>query len=76
MNPKDANSIWNTLAWYHDLDGFTEIPDKMERLCVILRNEGRTYTYIQRCLGNPSKKWIRQTLLKWAPDLIENYKKY
>lgn len=76
MDPKDANSIWNNLAWYHDLDAFPEITDKMERLCVILRNEGHTYTYIQRCLGNPSKKWIRQTLLKYAPDLIENYKKY
>lgn len=76
MDAKDANNIWSNLAWYHDLDAFPEITDKMERLCVILRSEGHTYTYIQRCLGNPSKKWIRQTLLKWAPDLIENYTKY
>lgn len=72
MNPEDANKIWSNLSWWHDLDQFPEIPDKMERLCVILRMEGRSYQYIQKCLGNPSKKWIRKVLLKWAPDTIEN----
>ena len=76
MNVKDADNIWNNLSWYHDLDGFTEITDKMERLCVILRHEGYSYTYIQRCLGNPSKKWIKQVLRKYAPELAGDIKKY
>lgn len=76
MDIKDIDNIWNNVSIYYDLDGFPEIIDKMERLCVILRNEGCTYTQIQRFLGNPSKKWIRQTLLKWAPDLVGDIKKY
>lgn len=42
---------------------------------VYLRQEGYTYTQIRLKLGNPSNKTIRQTLLKYAPNLIENNEK-
>jgi hypothetical protein len=37
-----------------------------------MRQKGWTYEEIQKKLGMPSKKSIRQALLKWAPDLIDN----
>ena len=74
MDLKDADTIWNNLSWLIDSEEYPEINNKMERMCVILRKNGSSYRHIQVCLGNPSKKWIRQTLLKWAPELIENNK--
>lgn len=41
----------------------------LEQKIVELREEGFTYTGIQRKLGNPSKKFIKDTLKKWIPDL-------
>lgn len=44
-----------------------------------LRKEGYTYRGIQIQLGNPSKKMIKDTLKKYAPellgDVVENYNK-
>ena len=42
---------------------------------IYLRQEGYTYAQIRLKLGNPSNKLIRQTLLKYAPNLIENNEK-
>lgn len=46
--------------------------ENKETICINLRKAGFTYGDIQKRLGNPSKKWIRQTLLKYAPELINN----
>lgn len=52
-----------------------DIQDKI----VELRKEGYSYAGIQLRLGNPSKKFIKETLKKLAPDLVgdvvENFKK-
>ena len=51
----------------------TELQEKI----IELREEGLTYTAIQLRLGNPSKKFIRETLLEFAPklagDKVKNY---
>ncbi|MDA3854659.1 MAG: hypothetical protein PF569_00260 [Candidatus Woesearchaeota archaeon] len=44
----------------------TEIQEQI----VELRKEGLTYRAIQLKLGNPSKKFIRMTLLEFAPKLV------
>lgn len=52
-----------------------DIQDKI----VELRKEGYSYAGIQLKLGNPSKKFIKETLRKLAPnllgDVVENFKK-
>lgn len=44
-----------------------------------LRREGESYGSIQLKLGNPSKKFIKETLLEFTPelagDIVKNYKK-
>ena len=56
-------------------DSMTELEEKI----VALRKEGLTYRAIQLKLGNPSKKFIRETLLQYAPkhvgDTVKNYNK-
>lgn len=53
---------------------------ELETKIINLRKEGHTYTSIQLKLGNPSKKFIKETLRKYLPDLagdkVENYKKW
>lgn len=52
---------------------------ELEEKIVELRKEGLTYREIQVKLGNPSKKFIRETLLTYAPkyvgDVVKNYNK-
>lgn len=52
---------------------------ELEEKIVALRKEGLTYREIQVKLGNPSKKFIRETLLVHAPkhvgDVVKNYNK-
>ena len=52
---------------------------ELEEKIVELRKEGLTYREIQIRLGNPSKKYIRETLLQHAPklvgDVVKNYNK-
>ena len=52
---------------------------ELEEKIVELRKEGLTYREIQIKLGNPSKKFIRETLLTHAPklvgDVVQNFKK-
>ena len=56
-------------------NNMTEIQEKI----VELRKEGLTYKEIQLKLGNPSKKFIRDTLLEFKPslvgDVVKNYHK-
>lgn len=70
MTEEIKEKIWESKEWIFDLEGHEEIPDKLERLCVLLKEQGQSYGNIQRHLGNPSKKWIRATLTKWAPELL------
>lgn len=53
----------------------TELQEKI----IDLRKDGLTYKAIQLKLGNPSKKFIRETLLEFNPELVGdvviNYKK-
>lgn len=43
-----------------------------EKSVIAMRQNGWTYEEIQKKLGMPSKKSIRNVLLKWSPDLIDN----
>lgn len=57
-----------------------KLPDdiKLKSDIIKLRIDKNTYAGIQLRLGNPSKKFIRNTLLEYAPDLINidcNYSK-
>jgi len=51
--------------------------DQLEQKIIELREEGFTYKGIQLKLGNPSKKFIKDTLLKYRPELagdkVPNY---
>lgn len=44
-------------------------PSELEQKIIDLREEGYTYKGIQLKLGNPSKKFIKETLKKYRPDL-------
>ena len=52
---------------------------ELQEQIIALRKEGLTYKAIQLKLGNPSKKFIRETLLQYAPklvgDVVINYHK-
>ena len=43
-----------------------------EKAVIAMRKQKWSYAEIQKKLGMPSKKQIREALLKWAPDLIDN----
>ena len=43
----------------------------LEKAILALRNNSYSYAEIQKALGNPSKKIIRQVLLKYDPELID-----
>lgn len=68
------------LATFSDYDKSFDLLDVTddEKCVLILRWNKCPYGTIQQYLGNPSKKWIRQVLLTYAPSLIEedcNYHK-
>lgn len=50
-----------------------------EEKIIELRKEGMSYGAIQLKLGNPSKKYIKETLKEYAPellgDVVKNYNK-
>lgn len=52
---------------------------ELQQKIIDLRKEDYSYGAIQLKLGNPSKKFIRKTLLEYAPllvgDVVKNYKK-
>lgn len=43
----------------------------LEKAILALRNNSYSYAEIQKALGNPSKKFIRQVLLKYDSELID-----
>lgn len=52
---------------------------ELQENIINLRKEGLSYGSIQLKLGNPSKKFIKETLKTYRPeltgDVIKNYKK-
>ena len=52
---------------------------ELEQKIIEFRKEGLSYGAIQLKLGNPSKKFIRETLLQYDPklvgDVVINYHK-
>jgi hypothetical protein len=52
---------------------------ELQENIINLRREGLAYGAIQLVLGNPSKKFIKETLQEYAPelagDVVKNYKK-
>lgn len=50
---------------FPDANGF-------EKAVIAMRQQKWSYEQIQKKLGMPSKKSIRQALLKWVPELIDN----
>ena len=53
--------------------------EDIEKKILELRKEGLTYRAIQIKLGNPSKKFIRNVLMMYEPelagDVVKNYGK-
>ena len=73
----------NYLTKYKQLVEFLNLKDisndfpecnDFEKIIILLRQNGWTYGDIQKNLGMPPKKEIRNVLLKWAPELIDNSK--
>lgn len=52
------------------LSNYPESND-FDKCIILLRSYKWTYGQISSKMGSPSKKAIRASLLKWAPDLIE-----
>lgn len=55
---------------YKDLISQYKDAADLEKAILALRNNSYSYAEIQKALGNPSKKFIRQVLLKYDPELI------
>lgn len=53
--------------------------EELQKKIIELRKEGLTYRAIQLKLGNPSKKYIKDTLRQYIPelagDVVENFGK-
>lgn len=52
---------------------YSEFPDIDEKSCIIIamRMANQSYGNIQKALGMPPKREIRNTLLKYKPELID-----
>lgn len=53
------------------LNKYSEASD-FDKCVILLRTFKFTYGQISAKLGSPSKKSIRESLLKWSPELIED----
>lgn len=56
---------------YKDIISSYKDASDLEKAILALRNNSYSYAEIQKALGNPSKKFIRQVLLKYDPELID-----
>lgn len=52
------------------INNYTDASD-FDKCVILLRSYKMTYGQISAKMGSPSKKTIRASLLKWAPELIE-----
>lgn len=59
------------LKTYKDIITQYKDASNLEKAILALRNNSYSYAEIQKALGNPSKKFIRQVLLKYDPELID-----
>ena len=59
------------LKAYKDIISQYKDASDLEKAILALRNNSYSYAEIQKALGNPSKKFIRQVLLKYDPELID-----
>ena len=59
------------LKTYKDIISQYKDASDLEKAILALRNNSYSYAEIQKVLGNPSKKFIRQVLLKYDPELID-----
>ena len=59
------------LKTYKDIITQYKDASDLEKAILALRNNSYSYAEIQKALGNPSKKFIRQVLLKYDPELID-----
>ena len=59
------------LKTYKDIIFQYKDASDLEKAILALRNNSYSYAEIQKALGNPSKKFIRQVLLKYDPELID-----
>lgn len=59
------------LKAYKDIISQYKDASDLEKAILALRNNSYSYAEIQKSLGNPSKKFIRQVLLKYDPELID-----
>jgi hypothetical protein len=63
---------------YFDSDKVKDIKTKFEDISdldaniIYLKEDKWTYSQIQLILGNPSKRYIRSVLVKYAPQLLIN----
>lgn len=74
MNYKNKYEQLVNLIGIEDVsEQFPEASD-FEKIIISLRKNGWNYGEIQKSLGMPPKKEIRNVLLKWAPELIDNSK--
>lgn len=46
------------------------MPNELEQKIIDLREDGYSYGGIQLKLGNPSKRFIKETLKKFRPELL------
>lgn len=63
--------INDILKEHKDLIAQYKDASDLEKAILALRNNSYSYAEIQKALGNPSKKFIRQVLLKYDPELID-----
>lgn len=63
--------INDILKKHKDLISQYKDASDLEKAILALRNNSYSYAEIQKALGNPSKKFIRQVLLKYDPELID-----
>ena len=74
MNYKNKYNELINLNGIEDVtEQFPEASD-FEKIIISLRKNGWNYGDIQKSLGMPPKKEIRNVLLKWSPELIDNSK--
>ena len=72
----DFNQKYNQLIHtvYEDITNDYPQCNDFEKIIILLRKNNWNYGDIQKSLGMPPKKAIREILLKWAPELIDNSK--
>lgn len=56
---------------YGKLEEYDNCTD-FEKCIILLKKQGCTYKQIQKWLGNPSKETIKEVILKYIPETLNN----